>query len=706
MQRPRLRPVLTLRVARRAPLRVLARAAMACAAVSCIVPAASAQAASCPAPRTALVLSGGGAKGLAHVGVLRTLDSLGIRPDIVVGTSIGSVIGAMYASGYTGREIDSLASAMPVASLFRTFEPRAPSSLAPLQPLLVWEFGERGFTLQGAAVREPDANALLNAAMLRGNLLARGDFDRLPIPLRVVAADLADRTAVVLRTGDLARAVRASIAIPLVFVPERIDGRFLADGGLVANIPIAAARAEGAERVIVSDATEGFDDTLNLFSPFVVADRLLGFLFEQPRERLNDGDVYIRHDVTGFQSLDFDPARTRELVRRGREAADSSLQRPSCDPPSRPAAPHLAPWLHVGSVSASPLPEREKGPLLRLLDLGEGDSVSATELRRSVRHASRSERYLAVWLNPSGRGDTVSFSIVAERAPRRVAALGLAYDNELGGRMWLGGVERDLAGAEVEAHAALLLGNLEKELRGGLRRRYYVAGAPVMPLAEGHVAVLDLRAFDDAGNELDRLDTREAAGLAGVAWPLGADWTLTTGIDARWWRDPAETSDRAAGAAVELSHAGHTVEPTLTASLLWNDRFRRIALDAARTLAVAGFRVRPRVRVGWGRTLPPHLTFPLGGSDGFPGLHIGEFRGDREAFLSLHVARPILGPLSLHVEGAIGRVGSGGPLLVDDWRTGIRTGIGAATPVGPVRFEYGFTEAGRKAGFVRLGRWF
>ena len=687
-------------------IRVLAGAVIACVA-SLVTPAAApAQSGSCPAPRTALVLSGGGAKGLAHVGVLRALDSLGIRPDLVVGTSIGSVIGAMYASGYSGREIDSLASAMPVASLFRTFEPRAPASLSPLQPLLVWEFGERGFTLQGAAVREPDANALLNAAMLRGNLLARGDFDRLPIPLRIVAADLADRTPVILRSGDLARAVRASIAIPLVFVPERIDGRFLADGGLVANIPIAAARAAGAERVIVSDATEGFSDSLNLFSPFVVADRLLGFLFEQPREPLAPGDVYIRPDVSGFQSLDFDAARTRELVRRGREAADSTLPAAACGAAPSGGTATPARWLHVKSVSASPLPEREMGPLLRLLDLEEGDSISAAALRERVRHAARSERYLAVWLNPSGRGDTVSFSLLAERAPRRVAALGLAYDNELGGRMWVGGVERDLAGAEIEAHGALLLGNLEKELRGGIRRRYFLAGAGVMPLVQGHIMALDLRTFDADGDELDQLDTREAAGLAALAVPLTASWTLTPGIDARWWRNPDETTDRAAGLSVELSRAGRTVEPTFTAGVLWNERFRRVAMDAGPTHLLAGFRVRPRVRLGWGRTLPAHLTFPLGGNDGFPGLHLGELRGDREVFLSLHVARPVLGPLSVQVEGALGRVATGGSLFEDDWRTGVRAGIGAATPVGPVRFEYGIADGGRNAAFVRLGRWF
>ena len=668
-------------------------------------PAASAQTAACPAPRTALVLSGGGAKGLAHIGVLRTLDSLGIRPDLVVGTSIGSVIGAMYASGYSGRQIDSLAAAMPVSSLFRTFEPRAPASLSPLQPLLVWEFGERGFTMQGAAVREPDANALLNAAMLRGNLLARGDFDRLPIPLRVIASDLVDRSAVILRSGDLARAVRASIAIPLVFVPERIGGRFLADGGLAANIPIGIARAEGAERVIVSDATEGFSDTLNLFSPFVVADRLLGFLFEQRREELRPGDIYIRPDVDGFQSLDFDPARARELIRRGRAAADSSVSRPACSAEPAPPA-RLAPWLHVESVTASPLPEREKGPLLRLLDLEEGDSVRAAGLRERVRLAARTERYLAVWLNPSGRGDTVSFSIVTERAPRRVAALGLAYDNELGGRMWLGGVERDLLGEEIEAHGALLLGNLEKEFRGGLRRQYYLGAFPVMPLLEGHLVSADLRTFDVDGDEGDKLDTREAAALAGIGWTPSADWTLTTGLDARWWRNPDGTSERGAGFSAELAHLSRTVEPTLLAGALWNDRFRRFTLEAARTAVIAGFRVRPTVRLGWGRTLPMHLTFPLGGNDGFPGLHIGEFRGDREAFASLHLARPVLGPLSLHAEGAVGRVGNGGPILDGPWRTGVRAGIGAATPVGPVRFEYGIADGGSRAALVRLGRWF
>ncbi|HEX5963258.1 MAG TPA: patatin-like phospholipase family protein, partial [Gemmatimonadales bacterium] len=138
----------------------------------------------CRPVRTALVLSGGGAKGLAHIGVLRVLDSLGARPDLVVGSSVGAIIGGMYASGYSGREIDSIARSLPMADLFRTYQPRAPRSLGQLQPLVVWEQGERRFYLQNAAVAETEVNALVNTAMLRGNLLARGNFDSLPIPFR------------------------------------------------------------------------------------------------------------------------------------------------------------------------------------------------------------------------------------------------------------------------------------------------------------------------------------------------------------------------------------------------------------------------------------------------------------------------------------------------------------------------------------------
>src|SRR6476661_8813214 len=284
----------------------------------------------CQAPRTALVLSGGGAKGLAHIGVLRVLDSLGVRPDLVVGTSMGAVVGALYASGYSGRELDSLARVAPLAALFRTYQPLAPRSLGILQPLVVWEEGARGFAVQSASVVEAEANALVNAAMLRGNLLARGDFDSLPIPFRAVATDLSNRQTVMLRGGDLAQAVRASAAVPLLFAPERRAGRFLADGGLSANIPVAVARAEGAGRVIVVDATEHPRDSVEIYTPLLVADRLVQFLFQQSADSLGPGDLFIRPDVDGFASLNFSRGSIDRLLDRGLRAANAVVPPAEC----------------------------------------------------------------------------------------------------------------------------------------------------------------------------------------------------------------------------------------------------------------------------------------------------------------------------------------------------------------------------------------
>jgi hypothetical protein len=135
--------------------------------------------------------------------------------------------------------------------------------------------------------------------------------------------------------------------------------------------------------------------------------------------------------------------------------------------------------------------------------------------------------------------------------------------------------------------------------------------------------------------------------------------------------------------------------------------YRRALVEVAPTERLGPLRVRPRLRVAWGDSLPLQLAFPLGGDDGFPGLHLGERRGDREVMAGLLVAEPVLGPLVLRVEGAVGRSASGGPLVNrEGWVAGVRAGVGAETPVGPVRFEYGVATGGRNAVFVRLGRWF
>jgi predicted acylesterase/phospholipase RssA len=683
---------------------------LALALLVCLRAGTELRAQQCHPQRTALVLSGGGAKGIAQIGVLRVLDSLGIRPDLVVGTSMGAVVGALYASGYTGRELDSLARVAPLAALFRTYQPLAPRSLGILQPLVVWEQGARGFALQSASVVEAEANALVNAAMLRGNLLARGEFDSLPIPFRAVATDLADRGEVVLRSGDLAQAVRASAAVPLLFAPEWRDGRFLADGGLSANIPVAVARAEGAERVIVVDATEHPRDSPDAYTPLLVADRLVQFLFQQRADSLRSGDLRIRPDVDGFTSLNFSPGNIARLLERGITAADSVLPRLGCRPsaPSVPARSLPTRLVGVGFDSAN---ASEQLALRRLLGLDPGkerDTLDYNLLLGRIRMlAMTSEAYQSVWLSPTGAGDSVRFELTLRRAARRVAGLGLAYDNELGGRMWAGLVDRRFLGRALEGSAAVFLGELRREVYVGLRRNYQVGRQLFQPTLTVRLAHEDVRRFDPSGDEISQAVTREAIGFAGIERPLAQGWDLALGGEGRTWDEPRRANRSTLGALARVTAATRQRGRVLQAEAEWTGMYQRVAFEGSVAARLGVIRVIPRLRLGWGDGLPLQLGFPLGGDDGFPGYHLGERRGDREAMTSLLFAMPVQGPLVARLEIAGGGTdASSSRFTGGGWTAGVRAGLGAETPVGPVRFEYGVALRGRGALFVRLGRWF
>src|SRR5262249_53056244 len=150
--------------------------------------------------------------------------------------------GALYASGYTGKQIDSIARTLHLSQLLRSQPTHIPISLTGIHPVVELVQGPKGFTLETLARRQGAINALLASLLLRGDLLARGDFDSLPIAFRAVATDLDNRKPVVLDHGDLAQAVRASYSVPIVFNPVRMQGHVLVDGGISANVPVTIAR--------------------------------------------------------------------------------------------------------------------------------------------------------------------------------------------------------------------------------------------------------------------------------------------------------------------------------------------------------------------------------------------------------------------------------------------------------------------------------
>ncbi|MDZ5460205.1 patatin-like phospholipase family protein [Azohydromonas lata] len=240
-------------------------------------------------PRIGLALGGGAARGFAHIGVIQVLEEAGIKPSLVVGTSAGSLVAALYASGLNGKQLGDLAVAMDESAITD------------------WAYPGRGL-LRGEAL----------ARYVRDHTGAKA-IEQMKLPLGIVATDLDSGAPILFQRGDTATAVRASSAVPAVFQPVRIGNREYVDGGLVSPVPVRFARQMGAELVVAVDITsppEGQptgDAMRMLLQTFSIMGRSINS-FE-----LKDADLVLRPRLDGVSSADF-TARKR-AIQAGRDAA-------------------------------------------------------------------------------------------------------------------------------------------------------------------------------------------------------------------------------------------------------------------------------------------------------------------------------------------------------------------------------------------------
>lgn len=249
------------------------------------------------APRLGLALGGGAARGFAHVGVIQVLEQNGIRPDLVVGTSAGSLVAALYASGKNGAELERAALAMEEATLTDWTLP-----------------------INGRGMLRGDALARYVRQAVEGRLI-----EQMALPLGILATDLGNGQGTLFRRGDAAEAVRASSAVPGVFTPVGIAGREYVDGGLVAPVPVSQARAMGAEVVLAVDISSDpqGNDANGMLKVMLQTTAIMGQSIN--RHELKGADVVLRPALSGVGSADFS-ARQRSIA-AGRAAMLAALPR-------------------------------------------------------------------------------------------------------------------------------------------------------------------------------------------------------------------------------------------------------------------------------------------------------------------------------------------------------------------------------------------
>lgn len=358
-------------------------------------------------PRICLALSGGGARGFAHLGVLKALEELHVPIDCIAGTSMGAVVGGLYAAGLSATEIEQRLDALKLndVALDRVDRRNLPQALReedeqyPLGATV--GVSDKGVRLPTGAVQANQFQELLQnwTAHIRSD----ADFDHLPIPFRAIATDLESGKMVIFDKGPLHTAIRASMAAPGVFAPVQVEGRLLADGGLVRNLPVDIARSMGADIVIAVNIGTPLLPRGQLQSLFNISQQMVNILTEQNVEAqkagLRPADVLIEPNMGSITFMDF--GRMNDAAVIGRTAAldlKDKLQ-PLGLPPQlyaqrqkarmQTATPPIK-IAFVDVVSDGPVPEKD---IRRQLGIKIGSQYDAEEINSKIAILNNSREF-------------------------------------------------------------------------------------------------------------------------------------------------------------------------------------------------------------------------------------------------------------------------------------------------------------------------
>jgi NTE family protein len=348
-------------------------------------------------PRIGLVLSGGGARGAAHVGVLKVLEELRIPIDAIAGTSMGAVVGGLYASGMSAAQIEREMAGVDWQDAFRDRPPRRQLNFRRKQE-------DREFLVQ-LPLGFRDGNFQLPSGLIQGQKLSQllrgltlpvvdvSHFDSLPTPFRAVATDLETGAAVVLQDGDLATALRASMSAPGIFAPVERDGRLLVDGGVANNLPVDIARAMQVDRLIVVDVGFPLAARDELGSVTNVANQMLTILVRRETQKqldsLSANDVLVSPSLPTTSSYGF--SGLRKIMAAGEQGARASrqaLEALALSPEHYEA--YLAARLHpqraveIRNVAALPGSESFQAPITSLFGNLAGSKLDVPELNRRI----------------------------------------------------------------------------------------------------------------------------------------------------------------------------------------------------------------------------------------------------------------------------------------------------------------------------------
>ena len=341
--------------------------------------------------KVGLVLSGGGAKGLAHIGALKTIDSLGIKIDYVAGTSMGAIVGSLYAAGYSGKQLDSIFKDLDFEKLISDDLPRESKTFYERDNsekyAVTLPIKKMKIQLPSALSRGQNVYNLFSKLML--HVSAIENFEELPIPFFCIATNIETGEKVMLDKGNLPQAIAASGALPTLFQPVTIDGKILTDGGVVDNYPVEDLRAKGMDVIIGVDVQDDLMSKDDLGSATDILMQINNFrTIKDMRVKSKLTDIYIKPDITAFNLVSFDQGQ--QIIKNGELAALEHIEVLNTlrgqQKGKFQSRPYIEPVdsIKINAINIKGLDKYTRSYVLGKLKLKSGEKVSYEDFNKGV----------------------------------------------------------------------------------------------------------------------------------------------------------------------------------------------------------------------------------------------------------------------------------------------------------------------------------
>ena len=387
-------------------------------------------------PKIGLVLSGGGAKGFAHIGVLKVLEQAGVKIDYIGGTSMGAVVGGLYASGYNATQIDSIFQETNFDELLQDYMPRTSKSF----------FEKRNDELYSVSLPFNKFKLGIPVALSKGiynyNMLAKlthnvrhiRDFNQLPIPFICVATNIETGEEVILRDGFLAQAMMASSAFPSLFSPVELNGKVLIDGGVTNNYPVKELRRMGAEIIIGVDVQDDLKDRNSLQDATRILVQITNLdMINKMKENIKLTDIYIKPDISNYGVISFD--KGQEIIKKGEEATFAVYdQIKKYGNPKNYEVQNLkndSGVINIDDITTTKLDNYTKAYILGKLRFKSGKTITYDELKTGINNINATQNFSRISYvlekNSNNKDDLKIY--LTENPNKTFLKFGLHYDD-------------------------------------------------------------------------------------------------------------------------------------------------------------------------------------------------------------------------------------------------------------------------------------